>query len=59
MVESETGEMEVVERRSGSGPLEFQYPDKRVRAFFAGAAIADSGRPLLLLERRQRLLLDH
>lgn len=54
MVESETGEMEVVERRSGSGPLEFQYPDKRVRAFFAGTVIADSTRPLLLLERSHR-----
>ena len=54
MVESETGEMERVEPRSRSGPLEFLYPDKRVRAFFAGEAIADSRRPLLLLERGHR-----
>jgi uncharacterized protein (DUF427 family) len=54
MVESETGEMEFVERRSGSGPLEFVYPDKRVRAFFAGTTIADTRRALLLLERNHR-----
>jgi uncharacterized protein (DUF427 family) len=54
MVESETGEMGFVKRRSGSGPLEFLYPDKRVRAIFAGTAIADSTRPLLLLERNHR-----
>jgi uncharacterized protein (DUF427 family) len=54
MVEPETGERELVERRSGAGPLEFVYPDKRVRAFFAGTAIADSTRPLLLLERNHR-----
>jgi uncharacterized protein (DUF427 family) len=41
----------IIRRRSGSGPLEFRYPDKRVRAFFAGTAIADSSRVLLLLER--------
>jgi uncharacterized protein (DUF427 family) len=41
----------IISRRSGSGPLEFRYPEKRVRAFFAGTAIADSSRALLLLER--------
>jgi uncharacterized protein (DUF427 family) len=54
MVESETEGMRFVERGPGSGPLEFVYPDKRVRAFFAGTAIADSRRPLLLLERNHR-----
>jgi uncharacterized protein (DUF427 family) len=54
VVEPETGEMEFVERRAGSGPLEFLYPDKRVRAVFADTAIADSRRALLLLERSHR-----
>jgi uncharacterized protein (DUF427 family) len=45
------GEMEVVKRRSSSGPLDFSYPDKRVRALFAGTSIADTRRPMLLLER--------
>ena len=46
--------MEAVGRRSGSGPLEFVYPRTRVRAFFGGTAVADSSRPLLLLERNHR-----
>ena len=53
MVESlEEREIEVIKRRSGSAPLEFLYPDKRVRAFFAGTAITNSSRVLLLLERK-------
>jgi uncharacterized protein (DUF427 family) len=52
VVESpEEREMEVIKRRSRSTPLEFQYPEKRVRAFFADTAIADTSRVLLLLER--------
>jgi uncharacterized protein (DUF427 family) len=46
--------METVGRRSRSGPLEFVYPPTRVRAMFAGTAIADSTHPLLLLERNHR-----
>jgi uncharacterized protein (DUF427 family) len=46
----EEREMEVIKRRSEAGPLEFLYPEKRVRAFFADTAIADSSRVLLLLE---------
>jgi uncharacterized protein (DUF427 family) len=53
VVESpEEREMEVIKRRSRSTPLQFQYPEKRVRAFFADTAIADTSRVLLLLERR-------
>ncbi len=52
MVESlEEQEIEVITRPSGS-PLEFQYPEKRVRVFFADTAIADSTRVVLLLERK-------
>lgn len=52
MVESlEEQEIEVITRPSGS-PLEFLYPEKRVRGFFADTAIADSKRVLLLLERK-------
>ena len=53
MVESlEEKEIEVIKRPSGAGPLEFLYPEKRVRAFFADTAIANSSRALLLLERK-------
>lgn len=46
--------MEFVKRRAESGPLEFLYPGMRVRAVFAGTAIADSRHTLLLLERSHR-----
>ena len=53
VVESlEEKEIEVIKRPSGAGPLEFLYPEKRVRAFFADTAIANSSRALLLLERK-------
>ena len=53
MVESlEEKEIEVIKRPSVAGPLEFLYPEKRVRAFFADTAIANSSRALLLLERK-------
>jgi uncharacterized protein (DUF427 family) len=52
MAESlEERDMEVIKRRRGS-PLEFLYPEERVRAFFADKAIAESSRVLLLLERK-------
>jgi uncharacterized protein (DUF427 family) len=42
---------EVFKRWSKLSALEFHYPQKRVRAFFADTAIVDCSRPLLLLER--------